>query len=231
MYYLARISFVLFFTVACPHIVLADDLCDRALGEAGVAFDKQDFKKCIRVIDTAFDEMNKDKRVRLDEEVGPLYWMRAQSKAGLRQWTGAMADYRQSLKCLPDNMNVLNAAAWMAATAPDAKARDAKFAVACAKKLEEYLDGLDGLAILALQSDETMANLIDTMAACYAESKDFKTAVAKQIEASNLIEYGLFGRLSPNPKRRELTKEEVAKLSEFNARLELYRNSKPFRSE
>ena len=231
MYKFAIVGLVVFVTVACPPIVSADELCDRAFAEANAALEKQDLKKSISVIDAAFDVMAKDKRVRLDEEVGPLYWIRAQSKERLKQWPGAMADYRQSVKYLPDNMTVLNAAAWMAATAPVAKARDAKFAVACAKKLEEYLDGLDGLTTLALQSNQLMANLIDTMAACYAEARDFKAAVAKQKEAAHLIEYGLFGRLSSNPKRLELTKEKEATLLEFKARLELYRNSKPFRSE
>lgn len=223
------VGLVVFATVACPQIVSADELCDRAYAEATAAIEKQDLKKSISVIDAAFEAMAKDKRVRLDEEVGPLYWIRAQSKGRLKQWQGAMSDYRQSIKYLPDNMTVLNEAAWMAATAPDAKARDAKFAVACAKKLEEYLNGLDGLSF-ALELSR-IANLIDTMAACYAESKDFKAAVAKQLEATNLIEYGPFGQLSSNPKRLNLTKEKEATLLEFKARLELYRNSKPFRSE
>jgi len=92
-------------------------------------------------------------------------------------------------------MTVLNEAAWMAATAPDAKARDAKVAVACAMKLEEFLKGLDGFSF-ALELSR-IANLIDNMAACYAESKDFMAEVAKQIEATHLIENGPSGHTYP----------------------------------
>ena len=76
----------------------------------------------------------------------------------------AIADYESVLKDDPKNSHVLNNLAWLLATSPDDKLRDGKRAIELAT---------EGCKV----TDYKQAHLLSTLAAGYAETGDFKTAI------------------------------------------------------
>ena len=76
----------------------------------------------------------------------------------------AIADYEKALKLQPKDEGLLNNLAWILATSPDAKLRNGRRAIE--------------LATLACEvTDYKLAYILSTLAAAYAETGDFQTAV------------------------------------------------------
>jgi len=76
----------------------------------------------------------------------------------------AIADYEGALKLESDDHGILNNLAWVLATSPDEKLRDGKRAI--------------DLATEACESTEyKLSHILSTLAAAYAETGDFKTAI------------------------------------------------------
>jgi tetratricopeptide (TPR) repeat protein len=112
----------------------------------------------------------------------------------------AVAAFREVLKRDPDDASALNGLAWVLASCPDASLRDGKMAVETATRACEL-------------SEWTEASFLDTLAAAYAETGDYTTAVRWQREA--------IAKLSAADPTR----------AEFSDRLQLYESSKPYRED
>jgi len=108
----------------------------------------------------------------------------------------AIADYEKAITIEPDDTGVLNNLAWVLATSPDEKLRDGKRAIKLATKACEL-------------TEYKAPHILSTLAAGYAETGDFQTAIKWSQKA---VELGSEDQLEP------LTKE-----------LETYRAGKPVR--
>ncbi len=99
-------------------------------------------------------------------------------------------------KLEPRNPEALNGRAWFQATCPVAKYRDGTKALAMAKQACEL-------------AEWKIPGLLDTLAACYAESGDFDNAVKWQTRAIEI-------------------EADAQEKDRYNTRLKLYTARKPF---
>jgi len=133
-------------------------------------------------------------------EKDPDNWIalrgRADARLGIGQHAEAVADYERAIKLRPKDSGILNNFAWVLATSPVDKVRNGKRAVEMA---------LDACRL----TDYQQAHVLSTLAAAYAESGDFASAVKWSQKA---VELG-----KPEQKA-DLAKE-----------LEAYKARKPFR--
>ena len=119
--------------------------------------------------------------------------------SSLDQTESAFAHLRQAIEHRPDWVPPLRALAWFLATHPDAERRDPAEAVRLAERADEL-------------SGHRHPAVFDTLAAAYAAAGDFDRAVAAAEKA--------LARFS-GPKAQEQAEQ-------VRARLELYRNKKPY---
>jgi tetratricopeptide (TPR) repeat protein len=110
----------------------------------------------------------------------------------------ARAAYEEALRDEHENATPLNNLAWILSTCPVATLRDGKRAVELAKRACELTERKD-------------VGFLDTLAAAFAETGDFKAAVETQREALALLPKG-------NPVE-----------AQYHGRLEGYEANKPFR--
>ena len=98
----------------------------------------------------------------------PDEWRALQGRADLCLNIGkhaeAVADYDKLIKLHVENESTLNNYAWVLATSPDDKLRDGKRAIQLATKACEL-------------SEYKLAYILSTLAAAYAETGDFETAI------------------------------------------------------
>jgi tetratricopeptide (TPR) repeat protein len=109
----------------------------------------------------------------------------------------AITDYEAVLKVEPDHSGVLNNLAWVLATSPDEKLRNAKRSIELGKRACEV-------------TDYKRPHILSTLAAGYAESGDFETAIKW---SSKAVELG----------DDETIKEQLQK------ELDSYKQKKPWR--
>lgn len=130
------------------------------------------------------------------------YWPALRSRADAYLSVGkhseAVADYTALMKLKPDEEGALNNFAWVLATSPDEKIRDGKRALELALKACEA-------------SEYKAAHVLSTLAAAYAETRDFKNAIKWSKKA---VEIG-----------DESQKEELGK------ELASYEEGKPWREQ
>jgi tetratricopeptide (TPR) repeat protein len=115
-----------------------------------------------------------------------------------RDYDRAIADYTDAIRLDPNNSYPYNNQAWLWATASDVKFRDGKKAVESATKACEL-------------SEWKERNDLDTLAASYAEAGDFDQAMKWQEAGIKLI-----------------PESEADAIKDFNERLALYRDKKPY---
>ena len=116
-----------------------------------------------------------------------------------RDYASAIEGYRAAIRIDGESAKSYNGIAWIAATCPDEKFRDGKVAVEYATKACELTAWKSG-------------GYIDTLAAAYAETGDFASAIQWQEKAIGLA-------------NSDTEKEELAK------HLALYQAGKPLRDE
>ena len=126
-----------------------------------------------------------------------LYNLRGNAWANKGEFDNAIKDYTESIRLFPKKPLSYNHVAWLRATCPNERYRDGKNAVADATTACEL-------------SEWQVGGCIDTLAAAYAETGDFATAIKWQEKAI------------------ELTKTEKQEMQEH---LELYKAGKPFREK
>ncbi|HEX4146051.1 MAG TPA: tetratricopeptide repeat protein [Pirellulales bacterium] len=107
-------------------------------------------------------------------EVDPKNWMahrgRADAYLNLGKQAEARDDYQAALDLQPDDPGILNNLAWILATSPEDSLRDGKRAIELATKA-------------CKETDYHQAHILSTLAAGYAETGDFATAVHWSQEA------------------------------------------------
>ena len=137
-----------------------------------------------------------DEAIRQAPSIVDFQSSRARTLVQLGRFTDGRRQYEAALKLDPESAHLHNDCAWLLATCPDASVRDGKRAVRLSLEACELADWQDTF-------------MLDTLAAAYAESGDFETAIA-------MVEKGLedFGDAGPEGMR---------------ARLKLYRQSIPYR--
>jgi len=119
-------------------------------------------------------------------------------RAGGKDYAGALADYNRSLALNPTLAETFNNRAMLLASAPDEHFRNGKQAVADARQA-------------CKMTGWQRADILDTLAAAYAETGDFEQAVIWQQKAIQ--------QAADNPPF----------VKEAQERLQLYRNRQPFR--
>jgi tetratricopeptide (TPR) repeat protein len=145
--------------------------------------------------DRAINEYNEALRIAPNHAAAHARRASAWQRKG--DYARAIADYTELARIEPKNVSAHNSAAWLLATAPDAKARNGARAVEVARKAAELSAWKDG-------------DILDTLAAAYAEAGNFAEAVRWQEKAME------------NP---EFMKNQA---EDARARLALYRKGRPF---
>jgi tetratricopeptide (TPR) repeat protein len=114
----------------------------------------------------------------------------------------ALAHWRNALKLEPKNITALSGAAWLLATSQDASTRNGTEAVALAEAANEIASGKN-------------PEVIDTLAAAYAESGDFVKARSLANQALDLA----------------VSQKDGALTAAIRSRIQLYADGKPFRED
>jgi tetratricopeptide (TPR) repeat protein len=160
---------------------------------------KKDYDKAIADFNKAIPLISKD-----PETLSIVHRLIAQSRDKKGEYDKALDGYKEAIKINPKFVLAYNELAWLLATCCDAKYRDGKEAVKNANQAVKLDDGKDW-------------NLIDTLAAAYAESGDFSNAVAQQEKAVSLA-----------ADDKSVSKKD---LEEVRAHLKLYQDKKPYHQE
>lgn len=123
-----------------------------------------------------------DRVIEINPKAGGAFRGRADSYLAMGKQTEAIADYEAALTIEPRNSGVLNNLAWILATSPEDKLRNGKRAIE--------------LATLACEVTEyKQAHILSTLAAGYAESGDFDTAINWSKKAVELGKENIKGQL------------------------------------
>ncbi len=127
------------------------------------------------------------------------YYNRAETNMSGGKFAEAIIDYEAAVRVDPGYALAFNDLAWLRATCPVAEFRDGAKAVEQASKASEL-------------TNWKKARCVGTLAAAYAETGDFDSAVKWHKKAIDL-----------------LTKEEEQLRADFEERLKLYQSGKPYR--
>lgn len=148
--------------------------------------------------DEALQDLNA--AIRIEPSVPYTPFGRAIVYSSLAKYQLALINYENALRLKPEQevrASINNHIGWLRATCPDASVRNGKRALAHARAAYHF--------------SPRKADYIDTLAAAFAETGDFKEAVKQQERAASLAEDG---------------KQRIPGWSE---RLALYRAGKPYR--
>ena len=140
-----------------------------------------------------------DSAIALKQGDASLYAQRGEMYYRTHDYATAMADWNKALELKHDDSGTYNQIAWLLATCPDSKVRNGKKAIEFATKSCELNEWKEG-------------EVIDTLAAAYAEAGDFKRAAEFETKAIALMKPG------------------SDTMKEASARLELYEHRRPYRS-
>jgi len=138
--------------------------------------------------------------LKIAPEFAAAYQSRADALLNVGRQAEALKDYEQANKFSPDNTGVLNNMAWLMATSPDEQLRDGQRAIELATKACEL-------------TEFQQSHILSTLAAGYAESGDFDTAIEWSSKAVELAEE------TDDPAIKEQLAQELAS----------YREKKPWR--
>jgi tetratricopeptide (TPR) repeat protein len=155
----------------------------------------------LKEYDKAIDDCTS--AIMIDKNYATAYYYRGNAWLLKKQYENAVLDYSEVFRLQPKSEWSVNRLAWIHATCLDAKVRDGKKAVEYGKKL--------------LLLDDRFYGYHDTLAAAYAEAGDFELAVKTQQKAIEML------KADKSADKDDLKKAE--------ARLQLYRDKKPYRDE
>lgn len=166
----------------------------QTLTNRGVAWEKKgEFAR-------ALDDFNQ--AIQFNPDLADGFFHRGAAWERRGEYCKAVADYKEAIRRDPESDFRYNALAWVQATCPDEQFRDADQAYENASRAYQLNNGRSWI-------------YIDTLAAAYAENRDFETAVEWETKAIGLAE-----------------KDKIASSSEVNAlraRLELFKAKQPYR--
>jgi tetratricopeptide (TPR) repeat protein len=138
--------------------------------------------------------------IRLEPNHAEAYMHRALARGMKEEFAAALQDCDRALRINPRLRPVWQLQGWIRATCPDRRFRDGALAISAAKRACELSNWEDSLAI-------------ETLAAAYAEQRDFTTALRWQRQA--------IAKLAPN----------TPALADARMRQSLYESHQPFRDE
>ena len=119
-------------------------------------------------LDRALADYNE--AIRLNPKRGMYYRNRGNVLSDQRDYAHALADYTEAIKIDANDASANDSAAWIMATAPDARLRDGKRALTLAMKACELTQWKNG-------------SYVDTLAAAHAEDGNYAEAVRRQEQA------------------------------------------------
>ncbi len=151
--------------------------------------------------DRAIDDYNQ--AIRLDPKLSWAYNNRGLAWNEKKQYDRAMPDYVRAISLDSKNPGAYDSLAWLQATCPDPQYRNGKMAFENASRAYELSRNV---------AVDLRAGAMDTLAAAYAENGDFEKAREWQVKAIDL---------TPDKDKKR----------EFQSRLELYKQKKPYRQE
>lgn len=114
-----------------------------------------------------------DAALKADPSYATVYYNRGRANQYSGNYAAAAQDYADAIRVDPSYLPGYNNAAWLAATCPDEKYRDAKFALKYAQQAAEMTQG-------------KVWEVLDTLAAAQAENGDFAAAVKTSEQAITL---------------------------------------------
>ena len=138
--------------------------------------------------------------LRIDPEDAPTHTNLGSALMSQGKFDEAITHYQEAIRIDPDDPKPTNNLAWARATLPDPRLRDGEEAVNLAESACE----------LAQHKDH---DLLDTLAAAYAEAGRFPEAIATLEEAISLAR----------------SAGQLDSLREFEARLRGYKEGRPYR--
>jgi tetratricopeptide (TPR) repeat protein len=136
--------------------------------------------------------------IRLDPQEAIAYNNRGNARYFLKLYDKALADFAEAIRLDPTDPVAYNSRAVLRAACPDEKYRDGKQAIEDATKACELTEWKDG-------------EVIETLAAAYAEAGDFSKAIEWQKHAIEMA--------------------DESEKADLKARLDLYQDRKPYRQE
>jgi len=113
---------------------------------------------------------------------GPIYRSRGDLLLNLGRQAEAIAEYEKALELDPEDSGILNNLAWVLATSPEPKLRDAKRSLTLANRACEA-------------TEFKKAHILSTLAAAHAENGDFESAIRWSSKAVQIGDEAADGQL------------------------------------
>jgi len=166
-------------------------------------------RKAIELITTVIDGISDEKNAEQKELKGDALRQRGDALLSVGKHAEAVKDYEEALKLDPEDTGVLNNLAWVLATSPDDAVRNAKRSLECGLKASEL-------------TKYEKPHILSTLAAGYAESGDWETAIKW---SSKAVELGVGEDEVDGQLKKEL--EGYKQKKAWREKQEIEENTKP----